>query len=80
MTGSDRFKPIQKIAEKKERDAAEAFGKTLQEREAAQRQAADVQMAVMCRVEGAAQQPDGEAGRGRHGQGRVCPVPRTMYL
>jgi len=43
MTGSDRFKPIQKIAEKKERDAAEAFGKTLQEREAAQRRLEELQ-------------------------------------
>ncbi len=48
--------------------------------EAAQCQAADVQMAFMGRIEGAAQEPDGEAGCGPHRQGRICPVPRTMYL
>lgn len=37
MTKSDRFKPIQKIAGKKEHDAAAAFGKTLRDRESAQR-------------------------------------------
>ena len=36
MSKSERFKPIRKIAEKKERDAASAFGKTLRDREAAQ--------------------------------------------
>jgi len=35
MTGSKRFKPIQQLAERKERDAAAAFGKTLRDREAA---------------------------------------------
>jgi flagellar protein FliJ len=43
MTGSERFKPIQKIAEKKERDAATAFGKTLRDREAAQARLAELQ-------------------------------------
>lgn len=37
MTDSERFKPIQRIAEKKERDAATVFGKSLQAREAAKR-------------------------------------------
>lgn len=43
MNGSDRFKPIQKIADKKERDAAAAFGQTLRDREAAQRRLQELQ-------------------------------------
>ncbi len=43
MNKSKRFKPIQKIAEKKERDAAAAFGRTLQAREAAQRRLEELQ-------------------------------------
>src|SRR5690606_10628309 len=48
-------------------------------------------MALMGRIEAAAEQPDLHAGGGRRqvgdagdgdgrGQGRVCPVPRTRYL
>lgn len=42
MESSKRFKPIQKLAEKKERDAASAFGKTLRDQDAAQKQLDDL--------------------------------------
>jgi len=42
MTSSDRFKPIQKLAEKKEREAAAAFGKTLKTRDDAQHRLDDL--------------------------------------
>lgn len=37
MTKSQRFKPIQKISEKKERDAAATFGRHLKDREVAEK-------------------------------------------
>jgi len=43
MTKSERFKPIQQIAEKKERDAAAAFGKTLRDREEAEKRLQELQ-------------------------------------
>jgi len=52
-----------------------------------QRQQADMQMAVVRRVEGAAQKPDAAPGgpysaanKGEYAQGRTCPDPRTTYL
>jgi len=43
MTKSQRFKPIQKIAEKKERDAASVFGQSLRDRDEAQKRLQDLE-------------------------------------
>lgn len=42
MAPSDRFKPIQKIAENKERKAAAALGESLKKKEAAEKQLQDL--------------------------------------
>jgi len=44
MTKSDRLKPIQKIADKKERKAATAFGKTLKARNEVKKRLEDLQV------------------------------------